>query len=276
MLNAISNSARAGAQLKKRDYRPDIDGLRAIAVLSVVVFHAFPSLIHGGFVGVDIFFVISGFLISKHIWEELGAGTFSIKTFYARRVRRIFPALSVVLLACLIMGWVILTPGEYEQLGNHVVAGAAFVSNIIFWKEAGYFDNAADTKPLLHLWSLSIEEQFYIVWPLFFSLFLALFQTSWLGISRRSWNFFILQYDGCAPRRSGRFLFTRDSILGAGAWCRAVICFGTQISHKSLLYLMAWTLFDTGRSLYHTKELFFSRSMGVAAYHRRSLHDLCW
>ncbi|TAN84107.1 MAG: acyltransferase, partial [Gallionella sp.] len=155
----------------KSDYRPDIDGLRAIAVLSVVIFHAFPSLAHGGFVGVDIFFVISGFLISKHIWEELGAGVFSIRTFYARRIRRIFPALSLVLLACLVMGWVILAPGEYEQLGKHVVAGAVFVSNIVLWKESGYFDNAADTKPLLHLWSLGIEEQFYIVWPLLLAFF---------------------------------------------------------------------------------------------------------
>lgn len=155
----------------KSDYRPDIDGLRAIAILAVVVYHAFPSLVHGGFVGVDIFFVISGFLISKHIWEELDAGTFSIKTFYARRVRRIFPALGVILLACLVTGWMILTPDEYKQLGRHVAAGALFVSNIIFWKEAGYFDNAADTKPLLHLWSLGIEEQFYIVWPLFLAFF---------------------------------------------------------------------------------------------------------
>jgi len=158
-------------QTKKSDYRPDIDGLRAIAVLLVLVFHAFPSLIHGGFVGVDIFFVISGFLISKHIWEDLRADKFSIRTFYARRVRRIFPALSVVLLACLSMGWVILTPGEYEQLGKHIVAGALFLSNIVFWKESGYFDNATDTKPLLHLWSLGIEEQFYIVWPLFLAFF---------------------------------------------------------------------------------------------------------
>ncbi len=150
----------------KSDYRPDIDGLRAIAVLSVVAYHAFPSLIHGGFIGVDIFFVISGYLISKHIWEELGAGTFSIKTFYVRRIRRIFPALSVVLLTSLLAGWVILSPGEYEQLGKHVESGAGFVANLIFWKEAGYFDNAADTKPLLHLWSLGIEEQFYILWPL--------------------------------------------------------------------------------------------------------------
>lgn len=165
------NPILTGARPVQSDYRPDIDGLRAIAVLSVVIFHFFPSAVHGGFIGVDIFFVISGFLISKHIWEDLGAGTFSIGKFYARRVRRIFPALSVVLLACLAMGWVILTPAEYEQLGKHVVAGAIFVSNIVLWKESGYFDNAADTKPLLHLWSLGIEEQFYIVWPLLLAFF---------------------------------------------------------------------------------------------------------
>lgn len=150
----------------KNDYRPDIDGLRAIAVVAVVGYHAFPSIFPGGFVGVDIFFVISGYLISKHIWEELALEKFSIKTFYERRVRRIFPALIIVLLFCLFFGWVVLTPGEYEQLGKHITGGAGFVSNLIYWKEAGYFDNAADTKPLLHLWSLGIEEQFYIFWPL--------------------------------------------------------------------------------------------------------------
>ena len=108
---------------QKSDYRPDIDGLRAIAVLLVVGYHAFPGAIPGGFIGVDIFFVISGFLISKHIWEDLAPNSFSIKTFYARRVRRIFPALAVVLLACLAMSWVILSPGEYDQLGRHVKGG---------------------------------------------------------------------------------------------------------------------------------------------------------
>lgn len=172
MQNPAETPSRKPAGLsRKGDYRPDIDGLRAIAVLAVVVFHAFPALARGGFVGVDVFFVISGFLISKHIWEELGAGSFSIRTFYARRIRRIFPALSVVLLTCLLAGWVILTPDEYEQLGKHVVGGAIFVSNFVLWKESGYFDNAADTKPLLHLWSLGIEEQFYIVWPLLLALF---------------------------------------------------------------------------------------------------------
>ena len=167
----IQSTMRAQALSGKSDYRADIDGLRAIAVLAVLCFHAFPDLLHGGFVGVDIFFVISGYLISKHIWEALAAGHYSIKTFYARRVRRIFPALAIVLFACLAMGWVILAPGEYEQLGKHVTAGTLFVSNLVFWKEAGYFDNAADTKPLLHLWSLGIEEQFYIVWPLLLAFF---------------------------------------------------------------------------------------------------------
>jgi peptidoglycan/LPS O-acetylase OafA/YrhL len=158
------------ANIKKSDYRPDIDGLRAIAVLSVVVYHAFPSLAPGGFVGVDIFFVISGYLISKHIFSDLSTDTFSIKAFYARRIKRIFPALSLVLVACGMLGYVILTPGEYKQLGKHIAGGAGFVSNIIYWKESGYFDTVAATKPLLHLWSLGVEEQFYIAWPLMLAL----------------------------------------------------------------------------------------------------------
>lgn len=147
-------------------YRADIDGLRAIAVLSVVGFHAFPLWIRGGFVGVDIFFVISGFLISSIIISSLEKGTFSFAEFYARRIKRIFPALILVMAACFVFGWFALLPDEYKQLGKHIAAGAGFVSNFFFWQEAGYFDNAAQTKPLLHLWSLGIEEQFYIVWPL--------------------------------------------------------------------------------------------------------------
>lgn len=147
-------------------YRPDIDGLRAVAVLSVVAFHAFPVWLKGGFIGVDIFFVISGFLISTIIFESLDKGTFSFAEFYARRIRRIFPALLLVLLASHAFGWYALLADEYKQLGKHVAAGAGFVANVVLWKEAGYFDNAAETKPLLHLWSLGIEEQFYIVWPL--------------------------------------------------------------------------------------------------------------
>ena len=164
-------------------YRTDIDGLRAIAILSVVGFHAFPNWITGGFVGVDIFFVISGFLISSIIISSLQKGTFSFKEFYARRVKRIFPALILVMTVCYAFGWFALLPGEYGQLGKHIAAGAGFVSNLIFWQEAGYFDNAAQTKPLLHLWSLGIEEQFYIIWPL-------LLYSAW----KRRFNFLVLAF----------------------------------------------------------------------------------
>jgi peptidoglycan/LPS O-acetylase OafA/YrhL len=146
-------------------YRPDVDGLRAIAVLAVMAFHAFPSAVSGGFAGVDVFFVISGFLISGVIFEGLREGRFSFADFYWRRVRRIFPALIVVLLACLALGWLVLLPDEYSELGKHVAAGAGFVANIVLWREAGYFDIAAELKPLLHLWSLGVEEQYYLVWP---------------------------------------------------------------------------------------------------------------
>jgi peptidoglycan/LPS O-acetylase OafA/YrhL len=147
-------------------YRADVDGLRAIAVLSVLIFHAFPSALRGGYIGVDIFFVISGFLISSIIIENLEAGRFSFFGFYARRVRRIFPALLLVFFSCLSLGWFFLLPDEYQLLGKHVTAGAAFLSNFVLWNESGYFDAAASQKPLLHLWSLGIEEQFYLFWPL--------------------------------------------------------------------------------------------------------------
>lgn len=147
-------------------YRSDIDGLRAIAVLSVVAFHAFPEYISGGFIGVDIFFVISGYLISTIIFENLDKGIFSFKDFYSRRIRRIFPALFLVLILSFAFGWFALLTEEYRQLGKHIAGGASFLSNFFLWRESGYFDNTSDTKPLLHLWSLGIEEQFYIVWPI--------------------------------------------------------------------------------------------------------------
>ncbi|WP_426148752.1 acyltransferase family protein [Polaromonas sp. DSR2-3-2] len=149
-------------------YRADIDGLRALAVLSVVIFHAFPTRLVGGFIGVDIFFVISGFLISTIIFSNLRSDSFSYLEFYRRRIRRIFPALVVVLLACLGLGWFGLLAGEYQQVGRHTLGGIGFISNLMLWSEAGYdyFNTASESKPLLHLWSLAIEEQFYIIWPL--------------------------------------------------------------------------------------------------------------
>lgn len=146
-------------------YRPDIDGLRALAVLSVIAFHAFPSWLPGGFIGVDIFFVISGFLITQLIQDGLQRQGFRVAAFYAARVRRLFPSLAIVLLACLAFGWFALLSDEYAELGKHTAASAVFIPNLVFWSESGYFDGAAEAKPLWHLWSLGIEEQFYLLWP---------------------------------------------------------------------------------------------------------------
>jgi peptidoglycan/LPS O-acetylase OafA/YrhL len=149
------------------NYRPDIDGMRAIAVLAVVCFHAFPALAQGGYAGVDVFFVISGYLISSLIFKEMENNRFRYADFYARRIRRIFPALITVLMACLVLGWFLLFKHEYKSLAKHVVAGVGFILNIALWRETGYFDREAAEKPLMHLWSLGIEEQFYIIWPVF-------------------------------------------------------------------------------------------------------------
>jgi peptidoglycan/LPS O-acetylase OafA/YrhL len=147
-------------------YRADIDGLRAVAVLAVVAFHAFPDLLPGGFVGVDIFFVISGYLICGIIFRSLEAGGFSFAEFYARRIRRIFPALILMLAAVLVVGWFVLIGPEYKTLGLNAAGGAAFASNFLLWQQTGYFEPDARSNPLLHLWSLGVEEQFYLAWPL--------------------------------------------------------------------------------------------------------------
>lgn len=147
-------------------YRPDIDGLRAIAVTAVLGFHAFPTRVPGGFVGVDVFFVISGYLITTIIVSDLRRGRFRFRDFYTRRIARIFPTLAIVLLAVLAYGWFALLPREFATVGKHVAAGAGFVSNFTLIREANYFDPSSDLKPLLHLWSLAIEEQFYLLWPL--------------------------------------------------------------------------------------------------------------
>jgi peptidoglycan/LPS O-acetylase OafA/YrhL len=140
--------------------------LRAFAIAAVVLFHAGFSAVPGGFVGVDIFFVISGFLITGLITDRLRQGDFSFWEFYARRTRRIFPALFAMLPVVLIAGYFVLTPGEYEALGKSAVYSSAFLANVYFWLHTGYFDQAADTMPLLHLWSIGVEEQFYLMWPL--------------------------------------------------------------------------------------------------------------
>lgn len=147
-------------------YRPEIDGLRAVAVLPVIAFHAGSGLLAGGFVGVDVFFVVSGYLITGILIEELRAGRFSLAGFYERRARRILPALFLVVAACIPFAWAWLLPGDMAQFASSVAAVALFVSNFLFWSEAGYFDTAAELKPLLHTWSLAVEEQFYVLFPL--------------------------------------------------------------------------------------------------------------
>lgn len=151
-------------------HRPDIDGLRGVAIVLTVVFHAFPHVLPHGHVGVDVFFVISGYLITQQLIPTHSAECPTprplIGAFYARRIRRLFPALVTVVTTCLVVGYLALYPDEYAQLGLHAAAAGAFVLNLVLWSEVGYFDQAAQLKPLLHLWSLAVEEQFYLMWPL--------------------------------------------------------------------------------------------------------------
>ena len=162
----VPPAERAGLQHGKDHYRPDIDGLRAIAVLSVVAFHLGVPGIRGGFVGVDIFFVISGYLITGIILREMTAGTFSLTEFYARRIRRILPALLLVLMVTTGLAVLFLFPGELTDYARSLTAAFFFVSNLYFLSQAQYFGAAADSMPLLHTWSLAIEEQFYLFFPL--------------------------------------------------------------------------------------------------------------
>ncbi len=150
-------------------YRPEVDGLRAISVLAVIAFHAGFGC-PGGYVGVDVFFVISGYLITSLILRDLQAGTFSLSNFWARRIRRIVPAASFMVLSVLAAGYVLLLPVDLESLGASALAQASFLANIYFWRDAGYFTRTAETEPLLHTWSLAVEEQFYLGFPLLMSL----------------------------------------------------------------------------------------------------------
>lgn len=162
-------------------YRPEIDGLRAIAVALVVIYHAFPSVLPGGFIGVDVFFVISGFLITSILKREVETGKYSIKEFYRRRIDRIFPALLVVMFSVYAFGWFTLFADEFMQLGKQIAGGAGFIANIVLYSETGYFNATSITKPFLHLWSLGIEEQFYLLFPII--LYVAY---------KKKWNFTLL------------------------------------------------------------------------------------
>lgn len=150
----------------RQPYFPHIDGLRAIAVISVLLFHLEFALFSGGFVGVDVFFVISGYLITSHIRSAVTQGYFSFRWFYAKRARRLLPAMLVTLGVTFAVAWVVLPASNLERLAKETLFALFSVSNILFWHESGYFDTAATLKPLLHTWSLSVEEQFYVFWPL--------------------------------------------------------------------------------------------------------------
>jgi len=158
--------------MNKFVYRPDIDGIRGLSIILVLIFHSFPDILKSGFIGVDIFFVISGFVISKLIIRNFQDDTFSFIDFYSRRIIRIFPALILVLVCTLIFGRLFLFNDEYINLAKHVVSSSIFLSNFTLINESGYFDKSSLEKPLLHLWSLAIEEQFYILWPLILLFFL--------------------------------------------------------------------------------------------------------
>lgn len=152
-------------------YRREIDGLRALAVIPVILFHAGFEMFSGGFVGVDVFFVISGYLITSIILAELEQEKFSILNFYERRARRILPALFLVMFVCIPFAWFLFSPAELKSFSKSLIAVPLFVSNFFFWRDGGYFETAAELKPLLHTWSLAVEEQYYVLFPLFLMLF---------------------------------------------------------------------------------------------------------
>ena len=180
-------------------YRPEIDGLRALAVIPVILFHAGFSAFSGGFVGVDVFFVISGYLITTILMNDIEAGRFSLVHFYERRARRILPALFCVIAVCLPFAWLWLLPGQMKDFSQSLVAVGLFVSNILFWQESGYFEAAAEEKPLLHTWSLAVEEQYYLLFPIFLVMawrfgrrptfwLIAFFATISLALSEWGWR----------------------------------------------------------------------------------------
>ena len=190
-------------------YRPEIDGLRALAVLPVILFHAGFSAFSGGYVGVDVFFVISGYLITSIIIYEIADEKFTILNFYERRARRILPALFFVMAACIPFAWFWFLPEDLIKFSQSLIAVSAFVSNILFWKQSGYFAGATELMPLLHTWSLAVEEQYYILFPIFlmiawrlglrfiivtlaFIFLFSLMLADWASVHYPSPNFYLL------------------------------------------------------------------------------------
>lgn len=217
-------------------YRPEVDGLRAVAVISVLLFHAGVTVFSGGFVGVDVFFVISGYLITTIIMGELEKGTFSLVNFYERRFRRILPALYLVMAVTLAGGWFTLLPDEYKNLGQSVVATTLYANNMLLGLTSGYWDLASQFKPLLHTWSLDVEEQYYAVVPLL--LMMAWRWRRWLGLGIVSLTAVSLALAQgmiyVSPSWAFYLLPTRFWELAAGAFC-AWLLYSKKIETNSLI-----------------------------------------
>jgi peptidoglycan/LPS O-acetylase OafA/YrhL len=250
-------------------YRPEIDGLRALAVLPVILFHAGFEWFSGGFIGVDVFFVISGYLITTIIISEVAEEKFSIVNFYERRARRILPALFFVMAACLPFAWLWLVPNDLIDFGQSLIAVSTFSSNILFWSESGYFDTAAELKPLLHTWSLAVEEQYYILFPIFLMLtwklgirwilillsimfLISLGISQWGSSNSSSANFFLLPTRGWEllvgvfvafhlkynTHLKSRLLNQALSLLGFGMIIYSIIAFDESTPFPSLYALI--------------------------------------
>ena len=215
-------------------YRPEIDGLRAVAVIPVILFHAGFEAFSGGFVGVDIFFVISGYLITTIINGEITSGTFTIAKFYERRARRILPAILTVGIACIPFAWMWILPTDFKDFSQSLVAVATFSSNILFWLESGYFEATAELKPLLHTWSLSVEEQFYLFFPLLLLLIRGVgIQKKIAVVAVITLSSLIAAVYGSGTYPSATFYLipTRAWELGAGALLAMSACVDKKIPH---------------------------------------------
>jgi peptidoglycan/LPS O-acetylase OafA/YrhL len=238
-------------------YRPEIDGLRALAVTAVVFYHFWPTTFNYGYLGVDVFFVISGFLITLYIYETASLGKFSLKVFYQRRIRRILPVTLVVLFATSMVAPLILIGIDYERFIKSLIASLTFTSNIYFWRDGGYFGQADSLKPLLHIWSLSIEEQFYLFFPVAFlfilkihkSIKVRLFVVGILSLASLAVYLYMLRIDGSNP---AFFLMPfRVWEFGAGS-IAALIYFKFKNQHIQSSLLASVALIVLGLTFFST------------------------
>ncbi|NGO54236.1 acyltransferase family protein [Allomesorhizobium camelthorni] len=241
--------------MNRFDYRPDIDGLRAFAVSAVVLFHAGFSTLSGGYVGVDVFFVISGYLITKLIVEQVRAGTFSFSDFYARRARRLFPALFSTIFVTFVCAAFIQGPEDFRGFSGSSAMAILSLSNIYFWMQSGYFDAAATTKPLLHTWSLGVEEQFYLIWPAIISALmrkgrLALLAVAVLGLISFTACLLAMRFDLTAAFFLTPFRIFEFACGAALVWAKTPRRLSSDIAYTTggLAVLYAVLQFDAGTS----------------------------